>query len=125
LKTLILFALILLSECNQNPVWAMDLKTSWYSRADLIRDGQDKRTHFIMANGKEFRDEGLTCASWDYRLGDYIRVRNNANGKSVVVMVTDRTARRFKGKRVDLSRFAFSRIADCKQGVVSCTVEKL
>lgn len=101
--------------------FAMD--ASWYSRADLVRDGQDKITHFIMANGKEFKDDGLTCASWDYKLGTYIRVRNNANGKSVVVKVTDRTARRFKGKRVDLSKGAFSQIASCKQGIVPVSVE--
>jgi rare lipoprotein A len=103
--------------------WALD--ASWYSRADLIRDGQDKRTHFIMANGREFHDEGLTCASWDYKLGTYIRVRNNENGKSVVVMVTDRTARRFKGKRVDLSKYAFNQIADCKQGIVPVSVKEV
>jgi rare lipoprotein A len=102
--------------------WAM--QASWYSKADLIRDGQDKITHFIMANGKEFKDEGKTCASWDFKLGTSVRITNNGNGKSVIVTVTDRTARRFKGKRIDLSKGAFSKIADCKQGIVSVSVEE-
>ena len=113
-----ILATLIYSSC-----FAMD--ASWYSRAALTRDGQDKITDFIMANGKEFFDEGLTCASWDYKLGTYIRVRNNENGKSVIVQVTDRTARRFKGKRVDLSKYAFSQIASCKQGIVSISVEEV
>ena len=103
--------------------WAM--QASWYARADLIRDGQDKITHFIMANGREFKDEGLTCASWDYKLGTSVRVTNNENGKSIVVVVTDRTSRRFKGKRIDLSRDSFARIANLKQGLVQVSVEEI
>lgn len=102
---------------------AFAMEASWYSRADLIRDGQDKKTHFIMANGKEFHDKDMVCASWDYPLGSYLSIRNNSNGKSVVVKVSDRTARRFKGKRVDLSKGVFSKIADTKQGIVPVQVE--
>lgn len=103
--------------------YAMD--ASWYSRADLIRDGQDKRTHFVMANGKVFNDNDMVCASWDYPLNVWLLVRNKSNGKSVLVKNSDRTARRFKGKRCDLSKGAFARIADCKQGIVQVLVELL
>ena len=103
--------------------YAKQLKASWYSRADLIRDGQDKRTHFIMANGKEFKDEGFTCASVDYKLGTILKI--NAGGKSVIVQVTDRCNKRFKGKRVDLSKGAFSKVANLSQGIVQVEVEVL
>ena len=106
-------------------VHAEVLTASWYSRADLVRDGQDKRTHFIMANGKEFKDDALVCASWDWPLGTWVCVTNRVTGAVVVVRVSDRTARRFKGKRIDLSKGAFNKIADCKQGIVQVLVERL
>jgi len=101
------------------------MQASWYSRKDLVRDGQDKRTHFIMANGKEFKDDSMVCASWDYPLNTLVRITNIARGNSIVVRVSDRTARRFKGKRIDLSKGSFSRIANCKQGLVQVRVERL
>ena len=123
LLTSLLCILGILTTCN---CWAM--QASWYSRKDLVRDGQDKRTHFIMANGKEFKDDDMVCASWDYPLGTLVRVTSiNAGhrGNSVIVRVSDRTARRFKGKRIDLSKGAFSKIADCKQGIVQVLIERL
>jgi len=102
---------------------AAELKASWYSRSDLVRDGQYKLTHFIMANGKEFFDNGRTCASWDYAIGTHLLVKNISNGKTVMVEVTDRTARRFKGKRIDLAKNSFAQIADCKQGIVLVNVK--
>ena len=112
-----ILATLIYSSC-----FAMD--ASWYSRAALTRDGQDKITHFIMANGKEFFDEGLTCAAGkQYKLNTYLRIRNNDNGKEVVVKVTDRLNRRFYQTRIDLSKYAFSQIASLKQGIVPITVE--
>ena len=122
-KILILTTTIILSILITGNCWAM--QASWYSRKDLVRDGQDRRTHFIMANGKEFTDDFMVCASWDWPLGTLVRVTNMDSGRSVIVRVSDRTARRFKGKRIDLSKGAFSRIADCKQGIVQVLVEKL
>lgn len=121
-KTIVVIMTIILVTLTTSS-WAM--QASWYSKADLIRDGQDKITHFIMANGREFKDEGLTCASWDWKLGTSVRVTNNENGKSIVVVVTDRTSRRFKGKRIDLSKYAFARIADLKQGLAQVSVEEI
>jgi len=116
-KGLMVLAILLIP----NICFGMD--ASWYSRKDLVRDGQYAKTHFIMANGKEFFDNGKTCASWDYPLGKKIKVTNIQNGKHVIVTVTDRTARRFKGKRVDLAKGAFASIADCKQGIIAVKIE--
>jgi rare lipoprotein A (peptidoglycan hydrolase) len=105
---------------------AYAMQASWYSRAALVRDGQDKITHFVMANGKEFFDEGLTCAAGkQYKLNTYLRIRNNDNGKEVVVKVTDRLNRRFYQTRIDLSKYAFSQIASLKQGIVPVTVTEV
>lgn len=74
-----------------------------------------------------FRDEGLTCASWDYPLGTKIKVTRTTTKASVVVLVTDRTAKRFKGKRVDLSKSAFSTLTNgnLDQGLCKVEVEKI
>jgi rare lipoprotein A len=82
---------------------APHLTASYYTLASCLREG----TSGIMANGRRLNDNDLTCASWDYRFGTRLRVTNCHNGKSVVVVVTDRgPAKRLyrKGCVVDLSR---------------------
>lgn len=98
---------------------------SYYSAESLVKEGTRKQGEKqVMANGKEFKD-GLTCASRDYELGEMLRVRNNANGKSVNVMVTDRIGKRFKGKRIDLSQYAFSQISNIEQGIISVSITEV
>jgi len=99
-------------------------KASWYSVASCRREG----TSGIMANGRRLNDGDLTCASWDYSFGTVLRVTNCANQKSVRVVVTDRgPARRLyrRGRIIDLSKAAFDRIANLKEGIISVEVEKL
>ena len=98
------------------------LTASWYSIESLKKEGTWALTKGRMANGEMFADEGYTCASWDYAFGSILDVYNLSNGKRVNVRVTDRTARRFKGKRIDLSARAFDKIADRKQGLVEVYV---
>ncbi len=101
---------------------AETLTASWYSVDSCRREG----TSGIMANGKEFKDEGLTCASWDYIFGTKLRIHNLRNNNSVVVAVTDRgPAKRLyrMGRVIDLSRAAFDRIADLSEGVVEILIE--
>ena len=96
---------------------AQAYEASWYSRAALVRDGQDKITHFIMANGKEFKDEGLTVAAGkQFKLGTILRITNIENGKSVIVEVADRIGKRFYETRLDLSPAAM-RIIGGEQGL--------
>jgi rare lipoprotein A len=105
---------------------AQEMKASWYSKASLIKEGtRHKNEKQIMANGKEFDENAYTCASRDYDLGAMLYITNKANGKSVLVEVTDRIAKRFKGKRTDLSKRAFSEIANLKQGVVSIEIKEI
>ena len=100
------------------------LTASYYSRQSLIDEGTAKyNPRFIMANGRVFKDDGLTAACNSLRLGDRVRVTNLRNGKSVVVLVTDRTARRFKGKRIDLSISAMRQIDGIERGLEKVKVE--
>lgn len=115
-------ALSLLRGCTAH---AQELEASWYSVQSLKDEGTWGYSHGQMANGQYFTDSGRTAACWDFPLNTMVRVTNITNGKSVSVKVVDRTARRFKGKRIDLSISAFSQIADLKQGLAKVIVERI
>lgn len=101
-------------------------KASFYSVASLQREGTFKTSKGIMANGKPFRDSGLTVATGkQYPLGSMLLVTNQENGKSVLVKVTDRIGKRFRNSRVDLSRGAFSRIASLDKGLINVSVRQV
>ena len=94
-------------------------KASWYSRKDR---GIRKRT----ANMEIFKDTGLTCAAWGLPFGSLLEVTNLDNGKSVIVRVNDRgPAKRLvrRGRIIDLTKTAFSAIADNKNGLIDVRVE--
>ena len=101
----------------------IDLKASYYSAESLKKEGTWKNGETKMANGKRFDEKDFTCASRDFNLGTLLRITNKENGKQTICKVTDRTAKRFKGKRIDLSKGAFIKIADLKQGLVLVKVE--
>jgi rare lipoprotein A len=100
------------------------MKASWYSEWALKRDGQWDLTHGRTANGQLFADHKLTAASWKY-FGKTVKITRTDTKASVVVLVNDRTARRFKGKRIDLSIQAMREIDGIKQGIVPVQVEEM
>jgi len=98
-------------------------KTSWYGPRF-----HGKKT----ASGEIFNQEALTCASPNLPFGTKVKVVNLNNDKSVIVRVNDRGpfAVTPNGKPVrplsphptralDLSKKAFSLIANTKKGVIS------
>ncbi len=103
---------------------ASELTASWYSVESLKKEGTWKASKGVMANGERFNETSLTCATRLFPLGSLLRVSNkNYNKKFVIVKVTDRIGKRFATKRIDLSKRAFSQIADLKQGLVPVKVE--
>jgi rare lipoprotein A len=91
-------------------------KASWY--------GEEHRG-LPMANGKPFNPDKLTAASWFYPLGTRVVVTHD--DRSVVVEITDRgPAKRLvkQGRKIDLSRAAFAKLADPDLGLIEVTVEK-
>lgn len=64
----------------------------------------------------------MTCAHRTLPFGTQLRVTNIASGKSVTCRVADRGPY-VKGRVVDLSRDAFSRISPTSKGVVQVTIE--
>lgn len=66
-----------------------------------------------MANGKKFSQRLSVCASNDWPLGTWLKI--TANDRSVAIRVTDRMAKRFNGKRVDLSRVVWDYLSKGKK----------
>jgi len=89
---------------------------SWYSRTD---PGVRRHT----ANGEIFDDTQWTCAAWDMPFGTSVRVTNIQNGKSVICRVNDRGPRKQLGRKIDLSKAAFKKIADLRRGVIKVTLQ--
>jgi rare lipoprotein A len=89
---------------------------SWYGEA---------HRGWPMANGQRFDPDKLTAASWFYPLGTQVVVTHA--GRSVVVEITDRgPAKRLvnEGRKIDLSRAAFARLANPDRGLIAVSVKK-
>jgi rare lipoprotein A len=89
---------------------------SWY--------GEEHRGR-LTANGERFNPDHLTCASWHHPFGTKLRVTNQRNGKSVVVVVTDRGPARRLRREIDLSAAAFRSIEDPRRGLTQVRVKRI
>ncbi len=103
---------------------------SFYSKASCVREGTWQKYGGRYADGTraDSIDTDLVVASWDFEFGNRLLVTNLANGKSVRVICRDRgPSKRLykKGRRADLSKGAFSKIADCKSGVIQVRIERI
>lgn len=97
------------------PCYAADV-ASWYG---------EKHRGRLMANGKPFDPDKLTAASWFFELGTRVVVEHR--GQNVVVVITDRGPnwRLVKqGRKLDLSRAAFAKLADPALGLIEVTIKK-
>jgi len=91
---------------------------SWYSKDD---PGILETT----ANMEQFDDDQLTCAIWDLPFNTKLKVTNLENGKYVIVRVNDRGPAKRLNRTIDLTRQAFSQIADLDKGLIEVSVEVL
>lgn len=92
---------------------------SWYSE-------QSPGVLNTTANMEIFNDSSLTCAMWDIPFDTCLKVTNLENGKFVLVRVNDRgPAKRLvqQGRIVDLTKQAFSEIANLDQGLINVKIE--
>lgn len=74
------------------------------------------------ANGEIFNENSLTAAHKTLPFGTRVKVTNLDNGKSVVVRINNRGPYS-KGRVIDLSKVAFSRIASISKGVTRVKLE--
>ncbi len=123
IATIVFFILFIFGVCTI--AQADTLQASWYSKASLIKEGTWKNGETMMANGKRFDENALTCATRLYPLGTMLLVTNLDNNKTVLVKVTDRIGKRFAKTRIDLSKAAFSKIASLDKGLVDIKVNKV
>jgi len=105
----IITLLILINSLNANTA-------SWYGKEC---EGQ------YMANMQKFDPWRYTCASWHYPFNTKLKVTNIANGKHIVVTVTDRGPAKRLNRAIDLSMIAFKQIADLETGLIQVRIEKL
>ncbi len=74
------------------------------------------------ASGERFNQLASTAAHKELPFGSRVRVTNISNGESIVVKINDRGPF-VEGRIVDLSRSAFSKIADTSIGIIDVEIE--
>ena len=109
---------LLLSACGTAPkrtgVYKRDVSASYY---------HNKFNGRKTASGAIFSNNKLTTAHPSLPFGTQLKVTNRANGKSVIVTVTDRGPFT-KGRELDLTKRAFMGITDNKnKGVLQVDIE--
>lgn len=78
----------------------------------------------VTSSGEFYQQDSLTAAHRTLPFGTYLKVENQANGKTVIVKINDRGP--FSGERIiDLSRAAFEQIAPLSEGVIDVRVEEV
>ena len=99
---------------------------SWYS-SEACQFNPDPKCP--MANGRSLYDAEQTetdfAAMWGVPFGTRVKVTNLANGKSVVVTVTDRGPAKRLNRVIDLSKRSFEKIAPLSSGIISVRAEVL
>jgi rare lipoprotein A len=120
-----LFFAVLFIGCNKDPVWASGFTASYYTYESCRREGT---SGVWTASGERYNENDLTAAMWDVPFGTKVKVTNLKNNKSIIVRINDRgPSRRLarQGRIIDLSKAAFTAIADLRLGVIPVEVEVL
>lgn len=90
---------------------------SWYAKGF---EGKSKASGYI------YDSRQYTCASNSHDFGTVLKVTNKENGKSVVVVVTDRGSFGKKyGREIDLSKASFAKIANPNEGLIKVKIKVL
>ena len=121
-----LLTILFLSTFIFSPIRAGDSPTParLYSIGIASFYGNGEKLNKFTSNGEVFNPNDLTCASWDYPFNTMLKVTNLANNKFVYVRVNDRGANKRLYRLIDLSKKAFSKIANLEQGLITVKVER-
>ena len=111
---------------SASAVESMTGLASWYSM-ETCRINPDPKCP--TASGRslyelEAKKENF-AASWSFPFGTLLRVVNQDNGRSAIVVIRDRGPNRRLGRVIDLSKKAFAEIGDPKKGLINVTLEVL
>jgi rare lipoprotein A len=123
---LLFIVLTTLSACSQTP---QNSKPNIKHSIANYESGKasyyaDKYQGRQTANGERFNQNARTAAHKTLAFGTWVKVTNKRNSRSVVVRINDRGPF-VKGRIIDLSKSAFSAIANRRLGVVEVVVEIL
>jgi rare lipoprotein A len=99
-------------DVGENTGYTQTGKASFY--ADKF---QSRKT----ASGERFDQSAYTAAHKKLPFGTRVRVTNIENGKSVIVRINDRGPF-VRGRIIDLSRSAFNRIGNTRDGVIKVKI---
>lgn len=115
--TLAVFLLLITQAFSNNPEknqqFGIETIASYYS---------DYYHGRITANGEIFDQNKLTCAHKTLPFGTRIKVTNLKSNDTVIVTVNDRGPF-IKGRDVDLSKKAFSKLGDLDKGLLKVKYE--
>ena len=104
---------------------AREMTASWYSVESLKKEGSWQKYGGRCADGSKFSDSRLIVATNLYPLGTILQVTNKKTKATVTVKVADRISRRFGNTRVDLSKDAFSKIGQLREGLIPVVVSEV
>jgi len=82
-----------------------------------------KSSGLVTANGERYNEDAFTCASISHKFNTILKITNIGNGKAVIVRVNDTGGFKKYGRIIDLSKGAFSQIANLKQGIITVKIE--
>jgi len=74
------------------------------------------------SSGEYFNQFALTGAHRTLPFGTKVRVTNVENNQGVIIKINDRGPF-VKGRIIDLSRYAFSKIGDTDSGIINVKIE--
>jgi rare lipoprotein A len=77
----------------------------------------------ITYSGEIYNENKLTAASNVYPIGTKLKVTNIENNKSVIVKINDKGS--FRKVTLDLSKKAFSKIAELDKGIINVKIKKI
>ena len=99
-----------------------DLAEKPFKQNGIASYYSDRLSHNRVADGSIYHRDDLTAASQSLPLGTKAKVINKANGKSVVVRVTDRGPHKH-GRIIDVSKKAADQLGMKHAGVVPVEVQ--
>lgn len=118
--SLVFFTLIL-SACTSVPAHTPN-QLLGYSQSGTASYYAMKYQFRSTASGEMLNNLANTAAHRSLPFGTLVRVTNRETGESVVVKINDRGPF-IKGRIIDLTRSAFSSIADTREGIVPVVIE--
>jgi rare lipoprotein A len=119
--TICLLLALLLDGCSSITRHEPHPDSVGYEQTGMASYYAKKFHHRKTASGERFDNYAMTAAHKTLPFGTEVIVNNINNGKSVTVRINDRGPF-VKGRIIDLSRAAFTEIADLNRGVVKVKI---